>query len=150
MGAGADRMSTNQFAELDYFQLVKQAKRLGSGEGRRLKLALLADVSTQHLVPVLRALFARADVEADVYEAGFDTVQLEALNPDSGLYGFGPQIAVIIQSVMNLRSRYYQFSGTAEDFVRAEVDGAVGTWESIQSRLPIPVVQSTYVLPYER
>jgi FkbH-like protein len=143
-------MSLSQFANLDYFELLKEAKRLQPGKGKPLRLALLADVSTQHLVPVLKALFARAGVDVDIYEAGFDTVQLEALNPRSGLYSGDPQLVVILQSIMNLRGRYYQFGGEAGDFIRAEVDGVVRSWEAIQSQLAIPVIQSTYVLPYER
>ncbi len=40
--------------------------------GRSSKLALLADVSTQHLVPVLRVLFGRNGTDIEIYEAGFD------------------------------------------------------------------------------
>ena len=60
--------------ELDYFELVKKAKRLSPPTGRPLKVALLGDVSTQHLVPLLRVLFANNGVETEIYEAGFDTV----------------------------------------------------------------------------
>jgi FkbH-like protein len=140
----------NQPADLDYHSIVKQAKRLVTGNGQKLKLALLADVSTQHLVPVLKVLFARIRIDVEIYEGGFDTVQLDAYNPASGLYAFAPQIVVILLSSMGLRARYYQFSGDVGEFVRAEVQGITQVWEAIQSRLPVPVIQSTFVQPYER
>ena len=94
-------------AGLDYYELVRKAKRLPGGNGPKLRVALLADVSTQHLVPLLRALFADNGFDAEIYEAGFDTVQLEAFNPQSGLYTFAPQVVVVLQSVMKLKQLYY-------------------------------------------
>jgi len=76
-------MLKDDTSELDYYALLKKAKRLQSGSGQKLKLALLADVSTQHLVPLLRVLFANSGFDVEIYEAGFDTIQLEALNPAS-------------------------------------------------------------------
>jgi FkbH-like protein len=139
-----------QSPDLDYYELIKQAKHLGPSTGQALKLALLADVSTQHLIPILKVLFARAGISVDIYEAGFDTVQLEAYNPASSLYSFQPHIVVILQSVIALRARYYQFGGEADGFIRREVDGMTRVWEAVQSHLPVPIVQSTFVLPYER
>jgi FkbH-like protein len=148
-GASA-HLQMNQSADLDYHELVKQAKRLLPGTGQSLKLALLADVSTQHLTPLLKVLFARAQVSVDIYEAGFDTVQTEAYNPASALYAFEPQVVVILQAAAGLRARYYRFSGDVGSFVQSEVDAISGVWEALQSRLPVPVLQSTFVLPYER
>src|ERR1700690_1201927 len=98
-------------SELDYLALVRKAKRLSQPAGQCTKLALLGDVSTQHLVPLLRALFASNGLQAEVYEAGFDTVELEALNPASGLYSFGAQVVVILQSTMKLKSAYFSSAG---------------------------------------
>ena len=136
-------------AELNYQELVRKARRLQPGVGQKLKIALLADVSTQHLVPILRALFASNGVDAHIYEAGFDTVQLEAFNPASGLYAFEPQLVVILQSVTKLRGLYYE-SGDRAGFSRSKADGIESVWQAIQSRLSVPIIQSTFVIPYER
>lgn len=80
----------NDRSELDYSQLVKKARHLPAC-GQKHKIALLADVSTQHLVPVLNALFASNGINVGIYEAGYDTIALEAYNPSSGLYAFQPQ-----------------------------------------------------------
>src|ERR1700733_8974950 len=98
-------MLKNDRSGLDYYALVKQAKRLVPGQGEKLKLALLADVSTQHLIPLLRVLFAEAGVEVEIYEGGYDTIQLDAYNPASELYSFKPQIVVILQSLMKLKGQ---------------------------------------------
>lgn len=134
----------------DYFALARRAKHLCVPEGPELRVALLGDVSTQHLVPLLQVLIADSGFRPNVYEAGFDTVELEALNPDSQLYSFAPQIIVILQGVGKLRERYYDYPGDRRDFVRARLGGIEATWKAIRSRTGAPVVQSTFVLPYER
>ncbi|MEI9951522.1 MAG: HAD-IIIC family phosphatase [Pseudomonadota bacterium] len=136
-------------SELDYFKLVKQARRLTPG-GRRLKLALLGDVSTQHLVPLLRALFASNGVDAEIYEAGFDTIELEALDPASGLYAFLPDVVVILQSIGKLKSTFYEFPGERGNFVVTKATQIEEVWKAIRARTGAPIVQSTFVLPYER
>lgn len=143
-------MLKNDRSELDYSQLVKKARRLVSGRGQKLRIALLADVSTQHLVPVLCALFASNGVEAEIYEAGYDTVELEAFNPASGLYAFEPQMVVILQSLWKLKSVYYDFSGERTTFSQVQAAKIEAIWKTIQSRIQTQVVQSTFVLPYEQ
>jgi FkbH-like protein len=136
-------------ASLDYQTLVRRARRLEPA-GQKLKLALLADVSTQHLVPLLRVLFADNGVDLEVYEAGFDTVQLEAYNPSSGLYAFGPQVIAILQSTTKLVGHYYDTAGDRSDFSRVQADDTEKVWQAIQSHIQVPLIQSTFVLPYGR
>jgi FkbH-like protein len=143
-------MLKNDRSELDYSQLVKKSKRHVAGRLQAFKVALLADVSTQHLVPLLRALFAANAVDAEIYEAGYDTVELETYNPDSELYAFKPQLIVILQSVQKLKSDYYEFAGDRASFSQIWAAKVEGIWSAIQERIPASIVHSTFVLPYER
>jgi len=137
-------------AELNYQGLVKAARKLTPSGGSKLKLALLADVSTQHLVPLLRVLFASNRVDVTIYEAGFDTVQLEAFNASSGLYEFAPDVIVILQSIAKLKNIYYDFAGERSSFAKIQADEIEQVWKAIHSRLQVPIIQSTFVLPPER
>ncbi len=136
-------------SDLNYRELVRKARHLKAGSGQKLRLALLADVSTQHIVPLLRVLFAANGIDVDIYEAGFDTIHLEAYNPQSALYGFAPQIIVILQSIAKLRARYYE-SGERDTFPRAQADDIENVWRTLQSRLAVPVIQSNFAVPFER
>jgi hypothetical protein len=45
---------------LDYLALLAEARELTPGQGEKtIRLAILADFATQHMVPLLHALFAR-------------------------------------------------------------------------------------------
>jgi FkbH-like protein len=143
-------MLKNDRSELAYAQLLKKAKRLLPQDGHKVKLALLADVSTQHLVPLLRVLFASNGVDVEIYEAGYDTVELDAYNATSELYAFQPQMVVILQSIMKLKGRFYDAAGNRDTFIQAQADKVEAVWKAIQARMPTVILQSTFVLPYER
>ncbi len=143
-------MLKNTRESLDYFRLLKRAKRLEPGRGESLKLAVLGDVSTQHLLPLLRVLFADNGYAVEIYEAGYDTVQLEAYDPASGLYAFGAQAIVILQSTWKLKEIFYSGSVDRPAFSRTKAEEIENTWKAIQSRVQVPILQSNFVTPYER
>src|SRR5258708_23601836 len=138
-------------AELDYFPLVKRAKHLSrEATVPRISIALIGDVSAQHLVPLLRALFASNGVDGENYEAGFDTIELESLRPTSGLCAFDPQVVIILQSIGKLKSSYYEFPDDRSKFVSTKAIQIEEVWKAIRTRSGAAIVQSTFVLPYER
>jgi FkbH-like protein len=143
-------MLKNDRSGLGYAQLVKKAKSAPPENGLPLKMALLADVSTQHLVPLLKAIFAGNGVALEVYEGGFDATELEAYNAQSGLYTFQPQVIVILQSVMKLKAKFHDASGDRASFSQTEAGKIEAVWKAIQSRVHVPIIQSTFVLPPER
>jgi len=142
-------MLKNDRSELNYSELVRKARRL-TVQGEKLTMALLADVSTQHLVPLLRALFASNGVDVEIYEAGYDTIELEAYNPTSGLYAFQPQVVVILQSLGKLKSAYYDYLGERGSFSQKRAEKIEAIWRAIHAQLPVQIIQSTFVMPYER
>jgi len=142
-------MLKNDRSALDYAQLLKRAKRLGPVSGPKLKVALLADVSTQHLVPLLRVLFADHGVDVELYEAGFDTIELESRDPNSALYAFAPQVMVLLQSTMKLK-RTFHADGAHANFARTQADSIETVWNAFRAHTSAVIVQNTFVLPYER
>jgi len=134
----------------DYFVLSRKAKRLSLPDGPEFRVALMGDVSTQHLAPLLQVLITDSGLRPVLYEAGFDTVELEALNPDSALYAFTPQLIVILQGTYKLRAAYCDYPGDRRQFASDRAAAIEATWKAIRSRTGAPILQSTFVLPYER
>ena len=143
-------MHRNDRTPLNYTALVKKARKLEPPAGIQHKIALLADVSTQHLVPLLRVLFADAGVEAETYEAGFDTVEAEALNSGSGLYKFAPHTIVVLQGTMKLKGSFYHATGKRSTFVPEHAASIESVWSAIRAHSQAVIVQSTFAMPYER
>ncbi|MBO0800161.1 MAG: HAD family hydrolase, partial [Blastocatellia bacterium] len=137
--------------EMDYAALLRASKRLDiSATSQRIRLALLSDAATQQLVPLLRVLLHRHGISAEIYEAPFDAIQLETVDSGSGLYRFQPDAVVILNSTQALRTAFGARSGSAEDFVHARAQGILEVWNAIQRHSSTTILQSTFVMPYER
>jgi FkbH-like protein len=133
----------------DYAELSRAGRNLDSQGLPKLRVALLSDAATQLLVPVLRELFRRAGVAAEIYEAPFAAIELEVFNPSSNLYAFKPEVVVLLNSTQALRASFFR-NGVTPDFVGDLEGRIVGVWDAIRSNTSALIVQSTYVMPYER
>ena len=136
---------------LDYSALLAASRRLDlTGATRTIRLALLSDAATQRFVPVLRALFAGHGIDAVIYEGAFDGIELEAYDRNSGLYQFQPQRVVLLPCVQALRASFLQPRATVGPFVDETSSRMIQVWDAIQANLPATLIQSNFVLPYER
>ena len=134
----------------DYSALVRAARRLPAAGAASLRVALLSDASTQHLAPLLRVLLSQRGFDCNTYEAPFDAIELEVHDNRSGLFEFSPDVVVILNAVQALRSRFHQRAGSTADFLDETTAKLTRIWKSISSRTHAIILQSTFVIPYER
>jgi FkbH-like protein len=135
---------------LDYLELVAEARRLDDrARPKSLRLAILADCATQHLVPLIRVLFARRGVNCIVYEGGYDSVEIESLDATSQLYQFKPDIIVILCASEKVKAKLYAAADRGA-FVDNTIGRMAGCWEAVQANCQATIIQTTYVLPSER
>lgn len=136
--------------EFDYLHLSSEAKRLvDNPDLPELRVAILADFATQQLVDILRVLANRSGFRLAVYEAGYDTIDLEIFNPESGLYQFKPSCVFLLAATEKLKARYYA-SADIDQFVPVTVERFVSLWRALRTRSNATLIQSTYVRPSER
>jgi FkbH-like protein len=142
---------TTEEHHLDYGALLAASRRLDlSSATQKIKVALLSDAATQRFVPLLRVLFARRGVEAEIYEGPFDGIELEVYDRNSGLYQFQPQVVVLLNCVQALRARFLRPETDAASFVEQTSEQMTRIWGALQANVPATIVQSNFVLPYER
>src|SRR5690348_8116536 len=135
---------------LDYLVLLKEARALALPPGAKtVRVALLADFATQTMVPLLRALFARNGVAVEIYEAGYDSIDTEILDPGSDLYVFQPRFVVILPASEKLKARLYN-AADRSDFADQTVSRLAGLWDALKQAGQATVIQGNYVLPSER
>ena len=136
--------------DLDYFRLVSEARTLDpSACPRTLRLAVLADFATQQLVPLIKVLCARSGYRIEVYEAGYDSIDTEILNPRSGLYQFDPQFIAILNAAEHLKKRFYETDDRA-GFSESIVARVINLWKVLKQNSKATIIQSNYVVPVER
>ena len=63
---------------------------------RSLKIAFLRNYTIEMLLPVIRGGLALSGTYADVYLSDFDVVLQEALQPESPLYQFQPDVICVM------------------------------------------------------
>jgi FkbH-like protein len=144
-------MSKHSLEGLDYFKLIKASKKLGPAPaGKELRLALLGDCATQQLAVLLRVLFHQSGINARIYEAGFDTIDLEVQNPASELYRFEPHAVVLLNALGPLKRKYFASLDPKSSFVAETVERFRGIWDVLAQRTDALIVQSNFVEPYER
>lgn len=144
-------MFTPDASHLDYFRLVKEAKRLDTRElVTKSKVAILADFASQKFADILRVLFAKSGVDATIYAAEYDSIELEAYSPDSGLYRFAPDVVLVVPSTNALRYKYFQETEGRGDWGERVAARAADVWRAIRERSNALIVQANYAMPYER
>jgi len=144
-------MLGDRLPNLDYSRLVAASKKIEPAIERPvLKLALLSDAATQQFVPVLRTLLDANGFSADVYEGGFDAIELEVYDSSSKLYSFDPDAVILLNAAQALRASFSKRQNSATDFVSESLARITAIWNAIQSRSRAVVIQSTFALPLER
>lgn len=140
---------TSLVPTLEYSALTREARKADLEGLPTIRLALLSDAATQLLVPLLRELFRRGGLAAEIYEAPFAAIELEAFNPSSDLYSFQPDVVVLLNSTQALRAEFFR-AGAGSGFVQDMQARLKAVWDAIRANTNALLIQSTYVMPYER
>ncbi len=137
---------------LDYFRLCNEAKKVvESAASRRIKIVLLADFSSQQITVMLKALFFRNGVFAEILESEFDSIDHSIYSDDFCLKEFSPDLVLILECSQSLRGRYYGSNAGAAAFLAEKTARMQERWDKIKEKCPsATVLQSNWVLPYER
>ncbi len=96
---------------MTYNELLKAAEeKKDQLPGHQYKMALLGNYATQFLSKATEATGIVNNIDISVYEAGFDQIENEIINPASELYSFSPNAVLICYSARKLRSKFYDLS----------------------------------------
>jgi FkbH-like protein len=138
-------------SHLDYTALLRESKRWDYSSCRRsVRLAVLSDAAVPQLVPLLKILLARKGVRAEIYLAEYDSIELEVFNGESSLYQSAPDAVVILNSLNALRLKYHRDHAERVQFSDSVATKMASIWDTFRRRSPAVIIQSNYVLPYER
>lgn len=119
---------------LEFKQLKKLAKAAGENpEG--LRIALLGDTATQFLATAIKGEAAARGLGINLFEAEYNQVERQILDPTSDYYQFGANFTIVFQSTHKLLEGYSlkddpkDWEGLADErlaFIRTICESAVG------------------------
>ena len=93
---------------MNFNELLEAAEQVDVSKSKPVRLAILGSHATQFLGMALKAMGQVSDIYYDLYEADYDQIEMEILNPGSGLYSFQPDYVFIVQSSLSLQKKFYQ------------------------------------------
>ena len=142
--------STSVPETLRYLDMIREFRREApltpSGE---IRLALLGDFATQQLAPLLHVLCRRRNLTLRLYEAPYDSIDTEILDPHAALYAFRPDYIVLLPAGQNLKAKLYA-AKDRQAFVSETVDRWKNLWAALQLHSSATVIQGNYAVPAER
>ena len=71
-----------------------------------VRLAILGDSATQQLAVALRGMGAAYGLDVQVFDADYDQMDAQTMDPDSAMYAFSPDYVLIFPCVEKLLLRY--------------------------------------------
>jgi FkbH-like protein len=149
--AGQLRLALAQPVRYPFFPRAEKliAKIAGAGilTVRSCRIAILGSSTTSLLAPVLSALCLRDRVKADIYQGLYGAIQQEALDPDSGLARFRPDIVLV---VMHWRDLHLDaVTGSEDEAVGHVVEEQKSLWKRLSDSFGCHVVQHAFDFPAE-
>lgn len=88
------------------FKELKKVQKHISSDIPRLKMALLGDTATQFLATAIRGIGVERGYNIDLFEAEYNQVERQFMDPTSELYDFDADFIVVFQSTHKLGERH--------------------------------------------
>lgn len=128
------------------FQEIKKAAKKASPKGIGFKLAILGDSSTQFLAVAIKGYANLENIEIDVFDAGYNQIDAQILNPESEVCRFEPDAILLYLSSERLYEEFMALdvSNKCEyaDTVMAKIEKY---WDIISSRIGCKIFQPNFV-----
>jgi FkbH-like protein len=113
----------------------KELKRLAKADASGLparRVALAGEAATQFLALALKGEGVRRGLALDLYEAGYDQLEAELLDPGSALYAHRPALVVLQPTAEHLAARLAHTAPEArEGLWEAELARLMALWDAI-------------------
>jgi FkbH-like protein len=113
------------------------------------RIAVTGDAATQHYCQALSATLKLRGCWPEIYEAEFDMIRQELLNPASELYAHEPQFIVLFMSVQTLAQKFWTTPVKAT-FADEVIEEILQLWRAARERTKATIVQHNFAMPLER
>lgn len=144
----------------NHLHYIKQARKIQKekatlpflpDEEKPLKLAILGDMSLQHIAQVLFSMLWEQDIPSEIYQGEYDGVLLDVLDQDSAYYHFEPDITILLLHSEHIKARPTLLASHEEmaDLLQETARYYQSLWTAIQSHSHSHILQSNFVLPLE-
>lgn len=129
-------------------ELIKLSKN-GGGEKVNYKLGIIGNDATQHLKNAVRGMGIAKSLNIDVFDADYNQIEIQVLNPMSELYEFNPDIVLISMCIEKLFEDYEACVNKVK--FAEEIFSRLNNYYTIlQDRINAKIIQFTFVEENDR
>ncbi|MDR0811409.1 MAG: HAD-IIIC family phosphatase, partial [Paludibacter sp.] len=129
---------------LDFISLKKNLKKDLSGL-KPLRLAILGDSATQFVATAIRGMGVEYALNLDVYEAEFNQIDRQILDPTTELYEFTPEYILIFEATHKLLQKFNKKSPTDRlHFAESSIEHTKLLVSTLQSRTSAKIIFCNY------
>jgi FkbH-like protein len=114
--------------------LKKLSKKTLLNDAKTIKVAILGDFASQLFRIAIEGIGVEKGFRFEIYEADFDQIDFQILNPQSDLYVFQPDWVVILQNNVTIKDKFYK-SDDSINFGASFVSKIQQYYDLIQSKL---------------
>lgn len=124
----------------DFTELRKNLEKDLSGL-RSAKIALLGDTATQFLVQALKGYGVEENLDFNIWEADFNQIDRQILDPSSEFYNINPEIVIIYQASHKLLVNYNKMNpDNRHEFADNQISMIEGLKSNIEARLKSKII----------
>ena len=143
---------TNISDAVKYIKLARLAEKhaiYNKTTEKSVKIAFVGTNSIQFICKVLKLfLFIKHGIYADIYEGDYAGITNAVLDETSGLYGFSPDVVIMIPDISDIKEFPPLFADSAETETALEVNVGfyTGLWEKLL-RTGAHILQANFIAP---
>lgn len=127
------------------FSQLKKNLKNDFSQLKTLKVALLGDSATQLLGQALRGTGFDAGQNLEIWEADFNQIERQVLDPTSELYGFQPDVVILFHSSHKLLGKYNKLKPEEHSNLAENQVGLITKLVAeIQSKLTAKIIYFNY------
>ncbi len=117
--------------------------------GKSRKVAIIGGYTTQPIRELILPVFLSEGYWAEIYEANYNSLETEPLNPNSQLYSFGPDIVLVATGTKQVTSfpRYGMDLPSIQSMAAEEIERLKVRWDFILDRTAATIIQQNFEPP---
>lgn len=127
-----------------YVQLMKSAKK--ELDGKKTRFAVMGDCATQHLSTAIKGCAYENKIPLDIYDLDYNQILAQAMDKDSNLYQFNPDMVLIYMCCEHLYDDYCKTEiSNRTNFAENKMQEIHTIWQLISSKSSMAILQFTFV-----
>jgi FkbH-like protein len=127
------------------FSILKKNLKKNTSSFPVIRIAILSDFASQLLVQALEGYGIEFGIKYEVFEADYNQIDRQALDPESELYSFQPSYVIILKSSERLIQDFYKTAPEERSgFFRRKSEQMELLYQTLSSRINCKILVNTY------